>query len=117
MNTVTAQPTAWTLLDIALRTRRPVHVTYHGRQRLICPHALGWNKGRPMVLGYQTGGQTTTGTLDTDLRKRWRCMFVDEIDHVLAADPASPWQTPDNYNDARPFPFNAQLAIAAGRHP
>jgi hypothetical protein len=103
-------PTSWALLDAALRARRPVQVTYHGRRRLICPHALGWNNDRAVVLGYQTGGQTSTGSLHPDPRKRWRCLFVDEIDHITAADPASLWQTADNYNASRPFPFNAEIA-------
>jgi hypothetical protein len=54
-------PQAWADLEGALRSRRPVFVYYHGRRRLICPHALGWKEGRPMLLGYQTGGQTSTG--------------------------------------------------------
>lgn len=112
MTTISSLPTAWTLLDQALQARRPVWVSYHQRRRLICPHALGWNNNRPMVLGYQNGGQTSTGTLDPDPRKRWRCMFVDEIDHVVAADPASQWGTADNYNHSHPFPATHQLATA-----
>ncbi len=112
MPTVSSLPTAWNLLDKALRARRPVWVSYHRRRRLICPHALGWNNNRPMVLGYQSGGQTSTATLHADPRKRWRCMFVDEIDHVAAADPASPWGTADNYNHSHPFPAIDQLATA-----
>ena len=112
MTTITALPTAWTLLDTALRARQPVWVTYHQRQRLICPHALGWKAGRPMVLGYQTGGQTSTGTLDPDPRKRWRCMFIDEIDQTAEADPTSRWRTADNYNPSHPFPAIDEIAIA-----
>ena len=104
MATITAPPTAWAALHAALQTRRPLHVTYHGRTRLICPHALGFHNGRPIVLGYQTGGHTSTGTLPADPRKRWRWLYIDEVDHVLPADPASPWQTADNYNHTRPFP-------------
>jgi hypothetical protein len=112
MTDISTLPTTWGLLDAALRARHPVQVSYHGRQRLICPHALGWNNARPIVLGYQTGGQTSTGALHPDPRKRWRCMFVDDIDHVIAADPASPWGTADNYNPARPFPIIDEIAIA-----
>jgi hypothetical protein len=72
MTTMAALPTTWACLEAALRQRRPVSVSYHGKQRVICAHALGWNNGRPMVLGYQTGGQTTTGALPADPRKRWR---------------------------------------------
>lgn len=112
MTTVSSLPLAWAPLEAAVRQRHPVRVSYHGRQRLICPHALGWNNGRPMVLGYQTGGQTSTGALPADPRLRWRCLFVDEIDHVVAAEPSTPWQTADNYNHSRPFSFNAVDVVA-----
>ncbi|HET7486730.1 MAG TPA: hypothetical protein VFJ85_02290, partial [Acidimicrobiales bacterium] len=89
MTTTAALPMAWAPLEVALRQRRPVRVSYHGRLRLVCPHALGWKNARPMLLAYQTGGETTSGTLPGDPRKRWRCLFVDEVDSVAAADPAS----------------------------
>jgi hypothetical protein len=103
VTTTTAPATAWTGLETALRQRQPVRVTYHGQQRLICPHALRWNNGRPLVLGYQIGGQTSSGTLPADPRHRWRCLFIDEIDHIEAADSDHPWATADNYNPARPL--------------
>jgi hypothetical protein len=112
MTTTTALPTAWAPLEAALRARRPVQVSYHGRERLICPHALGWKAGRPLLLGYQTGGQTSTGTLPADPRHRWRCLFVDEVDRVVAAGPASPWGTADNYNSSRPFPAIDEVTVA-----
>jgi hypothetical protein len=65
-----------------------------------------------MVLGYQTGGHTTAGTLDADPRKRWRCMYVDEIDQAVPAEPASAWATAQNYNPHRPFSAIDELAIA-----
>lgn len=112
MTTITSLPTPWALLYSALQARQPLWVYYHTRRRLICPHALGWKAGRAMVLGYQTGGQTTTGALHADPRKRWRCMYVDEVDRLVAADPASPWATPDNYNYSHPFPAIDTVAIA-----
>lgn len=117
MTTITGLPTAWALLDTTLRARQPVWVSYHQRRRLICPHALGWKAARPMMLGYQTDGETSTGTLDADPRKRWRCMYVDDIDQLVAADPASPWGTADNYNHAHPFPAIDEVAIAITPRP
>lgn len=109
----TTIPSAWEPLEAALRQRQPVHITYHGRQRLISPHALGWNNhGRPLVLAYQTGGHTTTGTLHPDPRRRWRCLLIDEVDHVDTANPADPWETADNYNPAHPFPATNNVTIA-----
>ncbi len=112
MTTMTALPVAWAPLEAALRQRRPVRLGYHGKQRLVCPHALGWKNARPMVLAYQAGGQTTTGTLPADPRRRWRCMFVDEVDYVVVADPAAAWGTADNYNPSHPFHVIDEIAIA-----
>jgi hypothetical protein len=33
-------PATWAPLQTALRQRHPVWVSYHGLQRLVCPHAL-----------------------------------------------------------------------------
>jgi len=44
-------------------------------------------------------------------------MYVDEIDHVAAADPASTWATADNYNYSRPFPAVEELTMAVGASP
>ena len=115
MTTLTSLPTAWATLTAALHARRPVTVSYHGLSRVVCPHALGWKNARPMVITYQTGGQTSTGHLDPDPRKRWRIMYIDEIDQVQPADPASIWDTADNYNYANPFPAIDQLAVAITR--
>ena len=112
MTTTAAPPIAWAPLEAALRQRRPVLLGYHGRQRLVCPHALGWKNTRPMLLAYQTGGETTAGTLHADPRKRWRCLFVDEVDSVAAADPACVWGTADNYDPAHPFHVIDEVAIA-----
>ena len=64
--TIATLPTPWAVLGAALRERRPVWLSYHGRRRLICPHALGWHNNRPLVLGYQTGGETSNGALPAD---------------------------------------------------
>jgi hypothetical protein len=104
-------PLARAVLEDALLRRRPVQVSYHGRRRLLCPHALGWKAGRLMLLGYQTGGETSTGALPADPRQRWRCLFVDEVERVLM-DISAPWGTADNYNPARPFPAIDEVVVA-----
>ena len=90
----------------------PVEITYHGHQRLIYPHALGWKNNRPMILAYQTSGHTSTGTLPANPRARWRNFFIDEIDNVDTPEPAGPWQTADNYNPTQPFNTIDELTIA-----
>lgn len=113
---MTTTPAAWQSLETALRQRRPIQVTYHGRKRLICPHALGWNNTRPLLLAYQTGGDTTTGALPADPRKRWRCLYIDEIDHITTEEPAGAWGSADNYNPTRPFNANTitEITVAIG---
>jgi hypothetical protein len=39
-------------------------------------------------------------------------MYIDEISHVAAADPASAWATADNYNPDHPFPAIDHVTIA-----
>jgi hypothetical protein len=103
--------TAWAELEEALRERRAVRVTYHGHERVLCPHALGWKNGRAMLLGYQAGGWTSTGALDADPRKRWRCLFVDEVGKVVA-EPGQTWQSADNYDPDHPFSSIDAVAFA-----
>ena len=91
--------TAWTILAEALNQRRPVHARYHGHDRLLCPHLLGWRHGRPKVLAYQADGATSNGTLPWRPEQRWRSMFVDEIEHIAIAWDHR-WQTAANYSPA-----------------
>lgn len=88
-------PPAWETLQRALRERRAVRARYHGHDRLLCPHALGWKHGRAKVLVYQADGTTSSGTLPPDHRQRWRSMFVDDIQEPTIT--GDPWQTADNY--------------------
>jgi len=108
---------AWDVLADALRQRHPLEVRYHGRSRLLCPHALGWNNGRALLLAYQTGGQTSTGTLDPNPRKRWRCLLIDDIDQLNPAEPTATCGTADNYDASHPFPANTTHCLAITNDP
>ena len=90
------RPPAWAVLDQALKERRPVRARYHGHERVLCPHGLGWKHGRAKVLAYQAGGTTSHGALLGDPRQRWRSMFVDEIEAPVIID--GPWETADNFS-------------------
>lgn len=89
------RPPAWEILERALTQRRTVQARYHGHQRLLCPHALGWKNGRAKALVYQVDGHTSSGPLPTDARQRWRSMFIDEIEGPTITD--EEWQTAGNY--------------------
>jgi WYL domain len=96
MNTEPTRPLAWVVLEQALTERRPVRIRYHGTDRVVCPHALGWKNGRPKVLAYQPGGTTSRGPLPPDPHQRWRSMFIDEIEQATIAE--DPWATAANYS-------------------
>lgn len=106
--TAIASPPAWGTLQEALVQRRPVRLTYHGRQRTVCPHALGWKNNRAMVLAYQTAEPAQP----IAPQPGWRNFFVDEIDHATLADPATRWETAHSYNASHPFNAIDHLTIA-----
>jgi hypothetical protein len=85
-------PSAWTTLTWAIEERRPVRANYHGRGRILCPHALGWKNGRAQVLSFQVGSEWH---LPPDPQQCWRLMFVDEIEDAVLTD--GRWLTAENY--------------------
>ncbi|MGH9267978.1 MAG: WYL domain-containing protein [Acidimicrobiales bacterium] len=89
------RPPAWDLLAQAVIDRRTVRAAYHGHERLLCPHQLGWKNGRARVLSYQAAGSTSGGPLNADHHQRWRWMFVDEIEDAAITDDR--WQSAPNY--------------------
>ena len=93
--THTNRPEAWKILEQSLTNKTPVLVHYHGNERLLCPHALGWKNGRPKVLAYQTAGHTSQGALPHDPKQRWRSMYIDEIEQPTITN--ATWETADNY--------------------
>jgi hypothetical protein len=68
-----------------------------------------------MLLAYQADGHTTPAAL-TDPRKRWRCLYIDEIDNAITADPKTQWATAPNYDPLHPFPSDVDVAIAIPQH-
>jgi len=107
----TTPGSAWDTLEAALRQRRPVRLTYHGRQRTVCPHALGWKNDKAMLLAYQSAGQVPSGPLPGP-SQGWRNLFVDDIYEVALADTATTWETAGNYNASSPFNTIDRLSIA-----
>ena len=84
-------PTAWNALHISLAERRPVRARYHGRVRVLCPHAIGWKNGRATVLAFQTAVIDAASSDPVG----WRSMFVDEIEDAAVSD--DKWRTGGNY--------------------
>jgi predicted DNA-binding transcriptional regulator YafY len=108
VSTVTALSTPWSVLVAAIVERRPLHISYHGKERIVSPHALGWKADRPLLLAYQAAAGTPSGT-------GWRNFFVDEIDLVALADAAERWRSGTSYNPAHPFSSIDEVAFSVGR--
>jgi hypothetical protein len=90
------RPPAWSVLQQALLQKKPVHARYHGHERILCPHALGWRNGRAKVTAFQSGGTTSDGPLPANRDDRWRCMFVDEVEGPVMFN--GEWETADNHS-------------------
>ncbi|MGH3976116.1 MAG: WYL domain-containing protein [Pseudonocardiaceae bacterium] len=111
MTAAATRPLAWEILERALGQRRPVRLTYHGRQRSVCPHALGWKNDKAMLLAYQSAGQAQ-GDLPAEPRQGWRNLFVDDISDITLADAATPWESAPNYDASHPFNAIDRLSVA-----
>jgi hypothetical protein len=105
-------PAAWSILARALTERRPVRARYHGQERLLCPHLLGWKNGRAKVLAYQAGGATSHGPLPAIAEQRWRSLFVDQIEAaVIVTD--LPWESATNYSQRSNCVDRLELAVTS----
>jgi len=70
---------AYAILRDAILQRLQVTADYHSYLREFCPHVIGIKRGREHVLGYQFGGQSSSG-----LRAggEWRCFDVAGLTNV-----------------------------------
>lgn len=89
-------PSAYEVLHHAVLDKRAVRLRYHGHQRIVCPHVIGWKNGQLVILVYQCAGTTSGGELPPDPHHRWRSLRLDDIAEVEPA-PETPWQTANNY--------------------
>lgn len=74
------------LIEKAIREKKQVHASYHGKERWLCPHILGYDAGgEEQALFYQFAGGSRSG-LSEDLNKNWRCMEIHELRNVKLID-------------------------------
>lgn len=69
---------------------------YHGQDRILCPHAIGWKNGRLRVLGYQVAVTASSRPSPDEPTQRWRCLFLDEIEAPVITD--GRWESAPNYS-------------------
>jgi hypothetical protein len=91
------RPPAWDVLAKALNGRHPVRARYHGAERTLCPHVLGWKAGRAKALCYQVEGPASQGGPPPGPAQRWRSLFIDDIEGAEILSGHS-WETAPNYS-------------------
>jgi predicted DNA-binding transcriptional regulator YafY len=76
----------------AILVRKQLVFTYRDRRRELCPHVLGYTKGKEMLLGYQFGGETNSGLPPEG---EWRCFHVAEMHSISVRE--GDWHTGEKH--------------------
>ena len=79
MNEKPLRSDAFDLIKQAIAERKLISAVYHGKQRELCPHVLGWKVERERALLFQVGGDSAKGL---DAIGSWRCLNLDELSEV-----------------------------------
>jgi hypothetical protein len=99
----------YAILRRAVLAKQPVAAIYEGRERLLCPHILGWTEGGvPHLVSYQYGGDSERGLGEEGSPWNWRCMAVGIFRSVELRK--GPWKTAANYR--LPHPCVPQVDVA-----
>jgi len=83
MNGETPRSNAFELIRQAIAERKLISAVYHGLQRDLCPHVLGWKGEREHALFFQVGGDSAKGLA---VAGSWRCLNLDELAEVEIRD-------------------------------
>jgi hypothetical protein len=84
----------------AILSKKIVTASYNGLRRVMCPHTLGWKKGKEHGLFYQFAGETSSGALGPDgSADNWRCVDIEKLTGVQVSDGA--WHTSESSHSKR----------------
>ena len=84
------------IIEDAILTKKVVRAIYQGRERVVCPHALGKKGTRLRTLVYQFGGHSSSGLGPDGSPDNWRCMDLDQLSNVSSE--SGRWRTGDNHS-------------------
>ncbi len=87
--------TAFQLIQDAITQKLIVVADFRGCHREMCPHTLGYKKGREKALFYQFAGGSRSGLGPTGSDRNWRCVYLDELSDVVTK-PGS-WHTASDH--------------------
>lgn len=82
------------LVRDAVVNKKQVIAFYNGYRREMCPHAIGWKKGKEQVLFLQFAGESSSGLSRPE--DNWRCIPLDRLDVTEVR--IGEWHTADNHS-------------------
>jgi hypothetical protein len=82
---------AYSILAEAISTKQQVVASYHDRERIFSPHALGTKGAAAHVLVYQYAGESESGLPPGG---EWRCLNLEELSDIRLEPGA--WRTAPN---------------------
>ena len=77
------------LIEQAIKSLHVIEFTYHGLHRITEPHVFGFCNGTKQLLGYQIGGQSSSGRLP-----EWRRYDVAGITGLNTSNQTFPGPRP-----------------------
>jgi hypothetical protein len=79
------------VIQEAILKKQQVVANYHGHTRYLCPHVLGYKRGRAQCLFYQFGGTSDSPLGGIGSPDNWRCIPLDGLTDVSVHD--GEWHT------------------------
>lgn len=74
------------LVREAICKKKHVIATYDNCHRELCPHKIGWKKGKPQALFYQFAGHTSSGEIKVPTEGSWKCLTIAKLTNVSLRD-------------------------------
>jgi len=84
---------SYSLFRTAILTRKQIICTYRGFHRELCPHILGYKRGREVALTFQFAGQSASGLPPGG---EWRCLSLADTSSVQLRD--GPWHAGESHS-------------------
>lgn len=93
-------------IEQAIQSKKLVEFMYSGHLRVVEPHVLGVNSGVTQLLGYQVGGDSSSGSIP-----EWRRFDIPKMSDLSISS--------ESFSGRRPFPsgkhssWDYQIAIVS----
>ena len=84
------------IIKEAILTKKVIRAIYQGRERVMCPHALGTKGERFRAMFYQFDGYSSSGLAREGSPDNWRCMDLDQLSDA-SSEPGR-WRTGENHS-------------------